>query len=66
MKEELTSAYEAEQSTYFNIKIKDIELAAANKQSSIVWKILNEISGRKNSNSAKLKASNNGENQTMA
>ena len=36
------------------------ELAASNKQSSIALKIVNEISGRKNSNSAKLKASNNG------
>ena len=60
-KKELTSAYDAEQSKYVNKKIKDIEIAAANKQSSIAWKIVNEISGRKNSNSAKLKASSNGE-----
>ena len=57
----MTSAYDAEQSKYVNRKIKDIEIAAANKQSSIAWKIVNEISGRKNSNSAKLKASSNGE-----
>ena len=42
-------------------KIKDIEIAVANKQSSIAWKIVNEISGRKNSNSARLKTSSNGE-----
>ena len=54
----MTSAYVAEQSKYVNRKIKDIEIAAANKQA---WKIVNEISGRKNSNSAKLKASRNGE-----
>ena len=60
-KKELTSAYDAEQSKYVNRKIKDIEIAAANKQSFIAWKIVNEISGRKNSNSAKLKASSNGE-----
>ena len=35
MKEELTSAYEAEQSKYINRKIKDIEFSEANKQSSI-------------------------------
>ena len=57
----MTSAYDAEQSKYINKKIKDIEIAAANKQSSIAWKIVNEISGRMNSNSAKLKASSNGE-----
>ena len=57
----MTSAYDAEQSKYVNTKIKDIEIAAANKQSSIAWKIVNEISGRKNSNSAKLKAYSNGE-----
>ena len=57
----LNSAYDGEQSKYVNKKIKDIEIAAANKQSSIAWKIVNEISGRKNSNSAKLKASSNGE-----
>ena len=34
-KKELTSAYDAEQSKYVNKKIKDIEIAAANKQSSI-------------------------------
>ena len=58
---ELTSAYDAERSKYVNKKIKDIEIAAANKQSSIALKIVNEISGRKKSNSAKLKASSNGE-----
>ena len=57
----MTSAYEAEQSKYDNNKIKNIELTAENKQYSIAWTIVNEISGRKNSNSAKLKASNNGE-----
>ena len=57
----MTYAYDAEQSKYVNRKIKDIEIAAANKQSSIAWQIVNEISGRKNSNSAKLKASSNGE-----
>ena len=57
----MTSAYDAEQSKYINKKIKDIEITAANKQSSIAWKIVNEISGRKNSNSAKLKASSNEE-----
>ena len=60
-KKELTSTYDAEQSKHVNRKIKDIEIAATNKQSSIAWKIVNEISGRKNSNSAKLKASSNGE-----
>ena len=42
-------------------KSNHVEIAAANKQYSIAWKIVNEISGRKNSNSAKLKASSNGE-----
>ena len=53
-KEELPSAYKSEQIKYVNRKIKVIEIAAANKQSSIACKIVNEISGRMNSNSAQL------------
>ena len=60
-KEELTSAYEAEHSKYLNSRNQVIEISAANKKSSITLTIINEIIGRKNSNSAKLKPSKNEE-----
>ena len=46
------------QSEYIQGKICKIQDAANNKKSALAWKIVNEISGRKNSNKSKLKARN--------
>ena len=37
-------------------KIEEIENAVTNKKSALAWKTINEVSGRKHSNKAKLKA----------
>ena len=58
---ELSHAYETEQSEYIQGKICQVQDAANNKKSALAWKIVNEISGRKNSNKSKLKASNDEE-----
>ena len=60
-RKELKSTNEQEQQTYIKSKIKDIEDASANKQSSTAWQIVNEISGRKSTNKAKLKANSDEE-----
>ena len=52
----LTATYEKEQAEYLQTKIDDIEKAACNKKSAVAWKTVNEISGRKSANTAKLKA----------
>ena len=57
----LKTTYEKEQCDYINSKIKEIEEAVDNKQSAIAWKIVNEISGRKKTNKAKLKAKDQNE-----
>ena len=57
----MTSAYYAEQSKYGNNKNQRYRNSGSKQKSSIAWKIVNEISGRNNSNSAKLKVSSNGE-----
>ena len=48
--------YEKEQTYYVQNKISDIQNAMCNKKSALAWKIVNEVSGRNNSNRAKLKA----------
>lgn len=53
----LKHTYRTEQETYINSKIELIENSAINKQAALAWKTVNEISGRKSSNKAKLKAS---------
>ena len=53
---QLTETYEKEQAKYLQTKIDAIEKAACNKKSAVAWKTVNEISGRKSANSAKLKA----------
>ena len=58
---ELSHTYETEQSEYIQGKICQVQDAANNKKSALAWKIVNEISGRKNSNKSKLKASNDEE-----
>ena len=56
-KKELRKTYEKEQSAYLQTKIDEIKSAADNKQSALAWNTVNEISGRKRSYKAKLKAS---------
>ena len=53
----LNTTYEKEQAELLQNKIDDIEKAASNKKSAVAWKTVNEISGRKSANTAKLKAS---------
>ena len=60
-RQKLKSTYQSEQQSYLNSKIKDIEDASANEQSATAWQIVNEISGRKTTNKAKLKAADNEE-----
>ena len=50
--------YENEQNDYIENKIEEIQNAATNKKSALAWKTVNEISGRKKTNKAKLKAKN--------
>ena len=54
----LKNKYKEEQTKYLNNKIKEIQDASDNMKSSTAWKIVNEISGRKITNKAKLKAEN--------
>ena len=48
--------YENEQNDYIENKVEEIQNAATNKKSALAWKTVNEISGRKKTNKAKLKA----------
>ena len=48
--------YQREQEEYVTRKIEEIEDAISFKKSALAWKTLNEVSGRKKSNKAKLKA----------
>ena len=52
----LKLTYEEEQVAYLQSKIDFITKASTNKQAATAWKTVNEISGRKSSNKAKLKA----------
>ena len=53
---DLVETYESEQAKYVQERIDTINNAHANNQSSLAWKTINDISGRKRSNKAKLKA----------
>ena len=53
----LKDTYEAEQTEFIQRKIDQITNAVSNKRSAVAWKSINEISGRKSCNRAKLKAS---------
>ena len=57
----LKETYLSEQKKYIESKIQEIKDAADNKQSATAWQIVNEISGRKASNKAKLKANSDEE-----
>ena len=48
--------YQREQEEYVTRKIEEIEDAISFKKSALAWKTVNEVSGRKKSNKAKLKA----------
>ena len=48
--------YQREQEEYVTRKIKEIEDVISFKKSALAWKTVNEVSGRKKSNKAKLKA----------
>ena len=54
-------SYDKEQSEYIQSKIDEIQNAVRNKKSAKAWKIVNEVSGRKNSCRSKIKAKNNEE-----
>ena len=53
---ELTNLYDEEQKKYIQSKIDTIQNTHANRQSAAAWQTVNEISGRKTSSKAKLKA----------
>ena len=57
-RDNLNATYESEQKKYIQNKIVEITNATANQKSSQAWKYVNEISGRKTTNKAKLKAKN--------
>ena len=52
----LKEAYSDEQKSYLESKISQIRNSATNKRSGEAWKTVDEITGRKSSNSSKLKA----------
>ena len=56
-KQELENAYIAEQEKYIKEKIEILENAHANRKSRMAWSIINEISGRKKTNTGRIKAS---------
>ena len=58
---QLKNTYEEQQVKYIQSKIHLISHAAANKQSALAWKTVNEISGRKSANKSKLKANSQSE-----
>ena len=55
---DLEVTYFYEQQKYIQSQIDRIENASENKQSSLAWQTVNEITGRKKSTKAKIKASN--------
>lgn len=57
-KEDLDTAYEEELNSYVNGKINIITNAAENQLSRLAWETVNEITGRKNTPTGKIKADN--------
>ena len=57
----LVLSYDKEQSEYIQSKIDELQNAVRNQKSAKAWKIVNEVSGRKNSCRSKIKAKNNEE-----
>ena len=60
-RQELEETYNIEQHKYIQEQIETIRNAAENKQSSLAWQTVNEVTGRKRSTQAKLKASSQDE-----
>ena len=59
--QKLEETYNIEQHKYIQEQIETIRNAAENKQSSPTWQTVNEVTGRKRSTQAKLKASSQDE-----
>ena len=57
-RDNLNATYESEQKKYIQNKIDETTNATTNQKSSEAWKAVNEITGRKTTNKAKLKAKN--------
>ena len=57
-RDNLNATYESERKKYIQNKIDEITNATTNQKSSEAWKAVDEISGRKTTNKAKLKAKN--------
>ena len=55
---DLEATYFNEQQKYIQFQTDRIEKASENKQSSLAWQTINEITRRKKSTKAKIKASN--------
>ena len=53
---DLVETYESEQRFYVLSQIDKLKNAAENRQSSVAWKTVNEVTGRKTSLNSKLKA----------
>ena len=56
-KRTLDAAYQEEQQNYLNMQIDTLQSAADNQKASVAWKIVNDISGKKKSSKARIKAS---------
>ena len=54
--EDLNDTYNLEQEEYVKKKIIEIESSVSKNQSAVAWKIVNEISRRKTSHKAKIRA----------
>ena len=54
---DLVASYELKQRNYVLSQIDKIKNAAENRQSSVAWKTVNEVTGRKSTSKSKLKAS---------
>ena len=52
----LYDTYDTEQEIYLQSKIDELKMAVSNKKSAMAWKSVNDVSGRKKSNKAKIKA----------
>ena len=59
--ESLANSYDSEQQNYIYKNIYEIQKVATNNKSVLAWETINEITGRKKSNKAKLKANSNNE-----
>ena len=54
----LYNIYDTQQEIYLQSKIDEIKAAVSNQKSACAWKVVNDITGRKKNNKAKIKATN--------